>query len=121
MSAFHDLGKLEPQRIWDGAVGRTVHGERVTFTLVELEPGTEVPQHSHEHEQQGMVLEGSLTFTIGDETREVGPGHAWCITSNVPHSVVAGAEGAVLVEVFSPIRSDWANLQAADPCAPRWP
>jgi len=121
MSAFHDLGKAEPQRIWDGAVGRTVHGERVTLALVELDPGTVVPQHNHENEQHGMVLSGSLTFTVGDETRELGPGHAWCITANVPHSVVAGPEGAVLVEVFSPIRSDWANLEAAEPREPRWP
>src|SRR5689334_21357882 len=121
MSAFSDLGKVEPQRIWDGAVGRTVHGERITLTLVELEPGVEVPLHHHENEQQGVVVSGSLTFTVGDETRELGPGHHWCITANVPHSVVAGPEGAVLVEVFSPIRSDWANLQPAPPGVPRWP
>ena len=122
MSAFSDLGTVEPQRIWDGVVGRTVHGERVTLTLVELDPGTVVPEHSHENEQHGMVLRGSLTFTIGDETREVGPRHSWCITAHVPHSVVAGPDGATLVEVFSPIRSDWATLEPADPAHPaRWP
>src|SRR5579859_5210914 len=112
MSAFHDLGKAEPQRIWDGVVGRTVHGARVTLSLVELDPGTVVPQHNHENEQHGMVLSGSLTFTVGDETREVGPGHAWCITANVPHSVVAGPEGAVLVEVFSPLLRDGGTPRA---------
>ena len=121
MSAYVDLGTLAPQRIWDGAVGRTVHGERVTFSLVELDPGTVVPEHSHENEQLGMVLSGSLTFTIGDETREVGPGQAWCITGHVRHSVIAGSEGAVLVEVFSPVRGDWAGLEPAEPRAPRWP
>ena len=58
MSAFSDLGAVQPQRIWDGVVGRTVHGERITLTLVELEPGVSVPEHSHENEQQGMVLTG---------------------------------------------------------------
>ena len=121
MSAFTDLGSTAPQRIWDGVAGRTVHGERVTFSLVELEPETVVPEHSHENEQLGMVLSGSLNFTIGDETREVGPGQAWCITAHVPHSVVAGSEGAVLVEVFSPVRDDWAGLEHEEPRAPRWP
>lgn len=121
MSAFADLGTVSPQRIWEGVVGRTVHGERVTFSLVELDPDVAVPQHSHANEQVGMVLSGSLTFTIGSETREVGPGQAWCITAHVPHSVVTGRGGAVVVEVFSPVRDDWSELDAAEPRAPRWP
>jgi quercetin dioxygenase-like cupin family protein len=121
VSAFADFGTVAPQRIWEGVVGRTVHGDRVTFALIELEPGTIVPEHSHENEQVGMVLSGSLTFTIGGETREVGPGQAWCITAHVPHSVVSGPEGAVAVEVFSPVRDDWQALEPAEPRAPRWP
>jgi hypothetical protein len=35
VSAFTNLGTASAQRIWDGATGRTVHGERVTFSLVE--------------------------------------------------------------------------------------
>lgn len=121
MSAFSDLGTIEPQLIWDGVVGRTVHGERVTLSYIELDPGVSVPEHSHENEQLGMVLIGSLTFTVGDETLELGPRQAWCINANVPHSVVTGPEGAVLVEIFSPVRSDWARLEAAEQRPPRWP
>jgi quercetin dioxygenase-like cupin family protein len=121
VSAFTDLGSTAPQRIWDGVVGRTVHGERVTLSLVELDPGVVVPEHSHENEQLGMVLSGSLTFTVGDETRELGSGHAWCITGHVPHSVVTGPDGAVLVEVFSPVRDDWSALETEAPRPPRWP
>jgi quercetin dioxygenase-like cupin family protein len=121
MDAFRDLGWAAPQRIWDGVLGRSMHGERVTFSLVELDPGVVVPEHSHENEQLGMVLSGSLTFTIGGETREVGPGQAWCITGHVPHSVVSGPDGAVLVEVFSPVRDDWGALETLEPRTSRWP
>ncbi|HST25584.1 MAG TPA: cupin domain-containing protein [Gaiellaceae bacterium] len=121
MSAFSNLGRVPAKRIWDGVAGRTVHGERVTFALIELDPGVTVPEHQHENEQLGIVVEGSLTFTVGDETRELCPGEAWCITRDVPHSVVSGPDGAVLVEVFSPIREDWAGLQAAEPRPARWP
>ena len=121
MTAFTDLGTVAPQRIWDGVAGRTVHGERVTFSLIELDPGVTVPEHSHENEQVGIVIEGSLTFTVDDETRELGPGQAWCITGHAPHSVVAGPDGAVVVEVFSPVREDWAGLETDEPRAARWP
>ena len=121
MSAFADLGSVAPQRIWDGVVGRTVHGERLTFSVVELESGIAVPEHSHENEQVGMVVAGSLTFTVGSETRELGPGGSWCITAHVPHSVVTGPDGAVVVEVFSPVRDDWQALEREEPRPPRWP
>ena len=50
-----------------------------------------------------------MTFRIGDETGELGPGGSWAILANVPHSVAVGPEGAVIVEVFSPPRDDWAR------------
>ena len=51
-----------------------------------------------------MVISGAVTFRIGDETRELGPGETWTIPSNVPHEATAGPEGAVLIDVFAPIR-----------------
>ena len=91
----------------------------MTLSLLELEPDTVVPEHSHENEQLGICIEGSLTFTIGGETREVVPGGTWRILGHVPHSVVTGPDGAVLVEVFSPIRADWQTreLRRAAPAA----
>jgi quercetin dioxygenase-like cupin family protein len=122
VSAFADLASIAPQQIWDGVVGRTVHGERLTFSVVELEPDAEVPEHRHENEQLGMLLTGLLVFRIGDEQRELrGPGGTWLIPSNVPHSVTAGPEGAVLIEVFSPPRADWAGIPQQAPSPGRWP
>jgi unsaturated pyranuronate lyase len=121
MSAFSTAGEIPPQRIWDGILARTVHGERATVSLVELDPDTAVPEHSHENEQLGLLIDGSLTFRVGDEVRELGPGSFWCIHANLPHSVVVGGRGAVLVEVFAPIRSDWAEIEREEPRPTRWP
>ena len=121
MSGFAHLGGIGPQDIWDGVAVRAVNGERITLGVVELDPGSIVPEHSHENEQLGMVLSGSVTFRIDDETRELGPGGTWCIPSNVPHEVTVGAEGAVVVDVFAPTRADWSALDAQAPRAPRWP
>jgi quercetin dioxygenase-like cupin family protein len=93
----------------------------VTLALIELDPDVAVPEHSHENEQVGLLITGSLTFTIGDEVGEVSPGGFWRILANVPHSVIAGPEGAVLVEVFSPPRHDWAAIPKGEPGPGRWP
>jgi quercetin dioxygenase-like cupin family protein len=118
---FAELAALAPTRIWEGVAGRVVHGERVTLTVIELDPASVVPEHSHENEQVGVMLSGSLTFRIGSETRALGPGATWCIPGNTPHEVRTGPEGAVVVEVFAPPRVDWAALEREEPRHPRWP
>ncbi len=120
-SAFADIAGLEPHQIWDGVVGRVVHGDRVTLSVVELDADCFIPAHDHENEQVGMIVLGSLTFRVGDETRELRPGGTWRIPPNVPHDVRTGAEGAVVLEVFSPPRQDWKTLERQQPCRPRWP
>ena len=121
MEAFSDVAALPAQEIWPGVVARSVHGERTTFALVELAPGTTVPEHSHDNEQIGMLLEGSLTFTVAGETREVHPGSTWCIGSYQPHSVQAGPDGAVAAELFTPVRTDWAGIAEMAAAAPAGP
>jgi quercetin dioxygenase-like cupin family protein len=118
--AFRDLAALGQLAVWDGVHGRTVVGERITLALVELEPGAVVPEHRHEHEQVGILLQGSAVFVVGGERQEMRPGGSWRILGNVPHEVVAGPEGAVVVEAFSPPRDDWDGLEPSGR-DPRWP
>ena len=62
-----------------------------------------------------MVVSGSVSFRVADETRELGPGGTWRIAPDVPHEVHTGPEGAVVIDVFSPPREDWAALERAEP------
>jgi quercetin dioxygenase-like cupin family protein len=121
VSAFDQLAGIGPQDIWDGVSVRAVHGERITLGVVELAPNAVVPEHRHENEQLGMVLSGSLTFRVGNESRELEPGGTWCIRANVAHEVTVGPEGAVVLDVFAPTRDDWAAFEPQAPRAPRWP
>ena len=121
LGVFGHAGSIPPQQIWEGVVSRSVTSENVTLALIELDPGVAVPEHSHANEQLGFLVAGSMTFTVGGETRELGPGGSWRILANVPHSVVAGPEGAVVVEGFSPPRHDWGAIPTGEPGAGRWP
>jgi quercetin dioxygenase-like cupin family protein len=121
MSVYGDVGTSEPIGIWDGVAAWTVEGERATLALIELEPNSVVPEHSHDNEQVGVLLHGSLTFRIGGETRQLGPGSTWSIPSNTPHDVVTGPDGASLVEAFVPVRADWGPLERVSGRRPRWP
>ena len=116
-----DLGTVQPFDVWGEAVrGRKIEGERLTLAVVELAPDALVPEHRHESEQLGICIEGSITFTVDGETRELGPGGTWRVLSNRPHVARAGPHGAVVIDVFAPTRSDW-RFELLAPRTPVWP
>ena len=121
MSGFDDVRRIVPRKVWDGITARAVHGERLTMAVVELEPGAIAEEHSHEHEQLGLVLRGSIRFRIGSEERELGPGETWEIASLTPHRAEAGPHGATVLDLFAPPRSEWAGAEAGEPGPGRWP
>jgi quercetin dioxygenase-like cupin family protein len=121
LSFFDDVGAVAPQKIWDGIAARVVDGERITMAVVELDPRSVVPEHRHENEQLGVVLSGSLVFRIGHEARELEAGGLYRIPASMPHAVETGPGGAVVVDIFSPVRDDWQALERESPRQPRWP
>ena len=121
MGALEDLAALQPFKVWEGVIARSVEGERLNLAVVELEPSSVVPEHSHDNEQLGICLSGSLVFRVGDESRELHAGETWSIPGNVPHEVQVGPNGAVVVDVFVPPRDDWRKAERVEPRAPRWP
>jgi quercetin dioxygenase-like cupin family protein len=121
MSDLIDLSSLPLIEVWGEEVrSRRVDGERITLSVLELGPGAVVPGHQHPHEQIGLCIEGSLTFRVGDEMRELGPGGIWRIRSGIWHQATAGATGAVVIDVFNPTRTDW-DFPIIEPRRPVWP
>jgi unsaturated pyranuronate lyase len=93
--------------------------------VVALSPNAVVPEHRHANEQCGLVIKGIVTFRIGEEERVLGPGGTWRILGDVPHSVVTGPAGAVVIDVFAPARADWDDRPIVgtpdEPAIPIWP
>jgi len=83
-------------------------GDRMNLQRFEIEPGAVVPEHSHPHEQTGLIVEGTLTFVLADGTeRTVGPGETYALAGGEAHSAEnRDDEPVVGVDVFSPPRTD---------------
>ncbi|MFC1847402.1 cupin domain-containing protein, partial [Chloroflexota bacterium] len=90
-----------------GVVLQLVWGERIMLSRVTFQPNSTVPDHSHPHEQTGIVLEGEITLTIGSDSRLCKKGDAFTIPDNVRHSVVVGKKPAVVLDTFNPTREDY--------------
>lgn len=82
-------------------------GDRMNVQGFEVEPGATIPEHSHEHEQTGVVYEGELTFVVDGEEIVVGPGDSYAIPGDEPHAAENRTDAVVRgVDVFSPPRTD---------------
>ena len=90
-----------------GVSGRPLFGEGAMINLIEFEPGATVPLHSHPHEQLGIVLRGMQALVIDGTSHELGPMEGYVIPSGVEHSAYCGPDGALVIDVFQPVREDY--------------
>jgi quercetin dioxygenase-like cupin family protein len=121
VSAFEDLADIPPLPIWEGIVARNVAGEELNVAILELGPDAVAAEHAHPNEQLGLVIRGTITLRIADETRELGPGATYAIPGGVVHGATAGPDGCVVMDAFAPPRHDWDRFEPLDPRPPRWP
>lgn len=104
---FIPAGGGTRRRLFPGVEIRATAGDGLMLSVVTFEPGAVVPDHSHPHEQMGMMISGRAEFTIGGEARVLGPGAQWRIPGGVPHRVRALDGPAVALDVFHPVRDDY--------------
>jgi quercetin dioxygenase-like cupin family protein len=98
----------------DGVTGRPLFGERGMINLIDFEPGATVPLHSHPHEQLGIVLRGMQALVVDGVARELGPMEGYVLPGGVEHSAYCGPEGALVLDVFSPVREDYLERWRAE-------
>jgi quercetin dioxygenase-like cupin family protein len=104
--SMQHLDTVKGKEIVTGIYGRFVHGNSMTLSFVDIQPGAILPEHSHPHEQITYLLEGELEMVIGGEKMLLTPGMVHVIPGNVPHSAVARTFVKVL-DAFSPVREDY--------------
>ena len=86
---------------------RTMWGEKIMMSLVEIAPNSQVPMHTHPHEQAGMILEGEFDFTIGGETTRLKKGDFYIIPGGVEHGLVSQDAWSSALDIFSPPREEY--------------
>lgn len=106
---YYDPQQLPALEILPGCRTRIPYGQNLMLSYLEMDEGAEVPLHSHPHEQGGILLSGRMELTIGDETRVCEAGSLFIIPPNVKHRAVAVGGKAVVLDVFSPVREDYAE------------
>jgi len=104
---LRDAAQGIKRRLGEGIDTRIFPGENVMLSVVRFEPGAVGKLHSHPEEQWGLLLEGSCVRSQGGEEIELSVGDFWHSPSGVPHGMRAGAEGALILDIFSPPRPEY--------------
>lgn len=107
MSYFVDPSEVKRRELAPGVALRTMWGDRIMMSVVEIAPRAVVPPHQHPHEQAGLVLHGEFEFTIGGVTKRVKQGDAYIIPGGVEHSLVGSDGWALALDIFSPPREEY--------------
>jgi quercetin dioxygenase-like cupin family protein len=68
------------------------HGAQVSFFLSHNQPGTGPELHRHPYEEIFIVQEGTVQFTLGEETIEATAGQIVVVPPRTPHKFVARSE-----------------------------
>jgi quercetin dioxygenase-like cupin family protein len=78
-------------------------GGQLTIVEVTEAPGAEAPLHVHHREDEGFwILEGEITFEVGDATIEAGTGDWVFGPRGIPHRYTVGEAGCRMLFIMTP-------------------
>jgi quercetin dioxygenase-like cupin family protein len=107
MHRFWNPDEIIARVLAKGVTAKVAPGEKMMLSLVTLAPDAVVPTHSHPHEQMGLMVSGTMEFTIAGETRVFSGNEMYFVPGGVPHSAKGGPGGAVALDAFSPPREEY--------------
>ena len=72
-----------------------------------------VARHRHPHEQLGLILRGSMTLNVEGTDHRLEEMDGYALPGDVEHGATAGPEGALVLDVFRPVREDYRQAAGA--------
>jgi quercetin dioxygenase-like cupin family protein len=84
-----DPDDFRPDSKWallvDPVVDAGTHVDNITLIFEEIAPGDRIPLHTHPIHEVLVFDEGTAEVTLGNETREVGPGAVVFVPAGTAH------------------------------------
>jgi len=93
-----------PRELAPGITTTVFSGEHAQISIVRFQANAKGTLHHHPEEQWGHCLSGSGVRFQGDEEVPVKAGDFWRTPGGVPHTMVSGGDGLVVMDIFAPPR-----------------
>ena len=107
---FFNIEALEQglnRTLAEGITTRIFPGRHAMISVVRIEPNAVGAIHSHSQEQWGVMIQGSAIRIQDGEEIAVGQGDFWCSPGGIKHGIIGGPDGAIILDIFSPPRSEY--------------
>jgi quercetin dioxygenase-like cupin family protein len=103
---FINLEELAEREMVKGAKAKFIHMNGMTVSHWSFEQGTQLPEHSHHHEQITKLVSGQFELTVDGESKILTHSDIAVIPSHTVHSGRAITD-CVMMDVFTPVREDY--------------
>ena len=99
-----NIKEIEPLK---GIFRKTlVYDDNLMMIKFRLEKGSNLPIHSHPHQQMGYIVEGKLEFIADGNSEILIAGDSYMVKGNVEHGANV-LENSIVIDIFSPKRDDY--------------
>lgn len=134
MTQQHDVPALAPAAVrrgegearwWFGALAEIKAsaadtGGQLTIVEVTEHPGAAAPLHVHHRDDEAFwILEGDVTFEVGDDTIEASAGDYVFAPRDIPHRFTVGDHGCRMLFILVPGGLEDAIRATSEPAASR--
>lgn len=115
---LHDAASGIPRALAEGITARVFAGQQAMLSVVRFEPDAVGTVHSHPQEQWGLLVEGECVRIQDGEAVAMRAGDFWHTPGGVAHGIQAGPSGALVLDIFSPVRPEYTHPGAGFGSAP---
>lgn len=96
---FWDLKTLKLDEFRPGIFSKVETGANLTMAVMQIAAHKEGTPHDHPFDQCGIVIEGEIEMSIGEDTRMVKPMEAYLIPAGITHSWKTLGQSATILDV----------------------
>ena len=96
---FWDLRTLKLDEFRPGIFSKIESGSNLTMACMEIAPNKEGMAHEHPFDQCGIVVEGEIEMSIGDDKKLLRPMETYFISAGVKHNWKTTVLSAKILDV----------------------
>jgi quercetin dioxygenase-like cupin family protein len=96
---FWDLKTLKLEEFRPGIFSKVEAGTNLVMAIMEIAPNKEGVEHSHPFDQCGIVVEGEIEMSIGEEKRLLKPMETYFIPARISHNWKTAQSSAKILDI----------------------
>jgi len=96
---FWNLRTLKLEEFRPGIWSKIESGKNLTMAVMEIAPNKEGMAHEHPFDQCGIVVEGEIEMSIGEEKKLLRPMETYFISAGVKHNWKTTVLSAKILDV----------------------